>query len=354
MKPSPHRLQAVFRALRFVPLLGFFCAITSSPAHALTIPLDGNAFKNGRQITGSGSPLAAATLYNAGLTLNIAGGGIFADYLGGTSAVDISTVLPTYIGSVATADTLNHTFYNPAGTVPATLAKGPAYQYFFHLLSTKPSTGTTVYLRVLLKGIFDLAVDSSGKFTFQMKNITLSAVRLKYVKGSLKSSIAIPITAKDTLAIESGSLTVTPSTAPASSVQPDIMLLVNKYIVIGNDQYSTTSPGAYPPDYVTLKKGHSRVFEFILQNDGPSSDDFAVAPATPSTGFTFVVTDPANNNADATTETFTLASGETHVVEMKVSVTKSAGGGYLQMPLSMKRKSDSSVVDWAAASVFVP
>ncbi|MGC3990326.1 MAG: hypothetical protein QM796_11720 [Chthoniobacteraceae bacterium] len=196
MKQSYSRLSTIFRALRFVPVLSFFLMVVPSSTHALTISLDGKAFKNGQQVTGSSSPLAAATLYNADLTLTMTGTGVFANFLG-NSAVDISTVLPSYIGNVAAADTLNHTFYNPGGALPATLAKGPAYQYFYHLLSSNPTTGTYIYLRVLLKGIFDLSVDASGKFTVQVKNVTLKAVKLKYVKTVLKSTVFLPITAKD-------------------------------------------------------------------------------------------------------------------------------------------------------------
>jgi len=340
----PQWVRSFFPALAFLTLL-------SQSAHALVINLDGSKFKNGGSFTVSQGTLPAATLYKGDLALTVSGTGIFETLLGTSDPVDLYTKLQQNLGTPVADDITSHTALNEPGTLPVTLVKGPALQYFYHFVSSNGQT--FVYLRVILKGKFNVKVDENGVVKAKVNALTFSAAKLTYVNGVLKKTVPVPFTSKNTLTIQSGTLTIDSANTHTANAKPDLMVMPNKYLALGNDVYSSSAPGSQSLYATKLKAGHSLTVQFILQNDGPSTDDFKVSLGTLFTGATVSVTDPANN-ADATTETFTLDPGAIKVLQMKITLASNVAAGLQTVPLMMFRSADSTAKDWASAFIQIP
>ena len=323
--------RVVFLALLLLPLL----------ARAVSFDLTGLQLRNGGKITlSSTATLPVAPLYKVTISASGTATGTFAQAVG-AGPFDLRTALTQLIGAQFADNMLNISLANLPDKLPATLATGVGFQFFPVSISGTAATAEG-------KASISLKLDKNGK-------IMGTASGLSFVFFKARK----PVKFTGMLAALSGTLTVQASGASQSNAQPDIMIMANPHVVIGNDVYSTSAPGSATPFASRVSAGKSHTDTFLVQNDGPATDSFLLKSGTLPANISFQAfdgkTDITSLVKGAGYPISNLPSGALKAIRVKITVGKAAPRfSQYYVSFSASRASDSSSIDWASSFLFVP
>jgi hypothetical protein len=321
-----------------------FLAVLLAPflARALSFDLTGQVLKNGGRLIATGTDtLPAVPLYKVTLDVTGTATGSFAQFLG-SGVIDLRTALTSHFSASLANNVMNATLANLSARLPAVLAVGPASQFYFVVSGTTLDTLSS-------RGNFLVKLDRNGKFT---GSITREGFSLRVGRKKM------PFTG--TFTALSGTVAIQPALASSTNAQPDIMVMANPHIAIGNDVYVTSPNNAsIIPFYATVPQRHTHKTTFLIQNDGSATDSFLFKSGTLPTGFTFHAFD---GTTDITSQVqgsgfpiSNLASGAVKAVTVKVTVGTTATRRFFDVvPFAAQRSTDSNSIDWAGASIHVP
>jgi hypothetical protein len=319
-------------------LLGLLTiAVLPSVAPAVTLSLGGARFTNhGKVALNSGtSTLPAAQLYE--LTADVSGSatGNFLPLVGGsTGIVSLNAVIGNLLGSSAASNYLGVTLVNLPDKIPATLANGPALQYFY-----------TVTPLVISSGHYTIKLDKNGKFS-----LALTSLRFK----TYTNRKTAPLTGSFD-ATPGSTLAVYPAGASSNTAQPNIMILANAHVAIGYGFYNSFPPGNISPIYHALRHNQSRTDIFLVQNAGPSTQSFTVSSGSLPTGFSIRVFDGKTEVTSSVEGTGyaipNLASGAIKELRMKTTISSAAAKNTYNY--ASLKVSNGTEIDWASATINV-
>ena len=310
-------------------------------AEALTISGTGVILKNGGKIlVTSTETLSAAKIYTVTLDLSGSATGGIAEYLG-PGTINLRTALTNTFGATIATSALGSTLANLSGKLPAALAVGPASQYYYVV------SGTTVQ-SLETKGVYSLKLDKAGKFTGRLSHLTVSILMNRKKQPLTGDFVAT-----------SGSVTVLAVGASSLTPQPDIMVMGSPRVVIGCNQFFTSGAdfGAYKPFYTKVAKGSAHSFTLLVLNDGPSTDTFLLESGSIPAGFTVTGHDgkkPITSSEFVAGYSITLGSGALKPINVTVKAVDPIKLKYYILPFSAQRAANSSVIDWAGLSIYVP
>lgn len=321
----PGRIAALAAVLLAAPLV----------SRAIDIDLTGaKLVKHGKIDVAGATPLAPAILYKITLDVTGTANGDFETALG---SGDLDQALSTNFSFI---NLLPVTLADLNGKLPATLASGLAIQGFPDAMLTT-GEGTAV-----MSGNLSLKLDKHGNFTGSVSHLGFSA----YVGTQL-------VAFTGTYTALSGTMTIAPSLASITSPQPDLMLMPNTRVVLGNDVYYSSSPGTLLSN--ELSPGKSKTEIFLLQNDGPATDSFVLTmPSGLPAGATVEIlsgkTKITSQVAGAGYTFSNLASGAVEILKVKVTVAKNTHKGSSEtVTLEAASTAAPAAVDFATYLVFV-
>ncbi len=312
-------------------------AFSQWPALAVELDLAGKVFKKDGVIKAQSTmPVPAALLYDVRLEVSGTGTGTFGEvFATGDLATRLDAIAP------GSSHKLRITLANLSQKLPVTLGQTMA----FDQLSGVPIAPGT-------QGSFI----SKGKIKAQITKdgiVKASGSKMSF-KAQDFSGAKLPVTGEYT--IDTGRLVVEPSPATSATPRPDFILLLNSRFTIGNDEYVTNAPGTV--DVPTLKKGKTKSLFFIVQNDGPATDDFTLRGLIPANGLSLRVFDGKTEITDAVFDPSgfainALPSGGTKLLRMVVKVASNAQGFGLTAGVRVARTAAPSVSDTGGFSVIV-
>jgi hypothetical protein len=329
MNPSPGIHSRWLIAL-LLPLLLPLCA------HAVDFDAAGVVLKNGGslRITGT-TPLPPAKLYTLTMDLTGTANGGLAQYLG-AGPINLRASLTSEFSAQTATSVLGSTLANLSGKLPATLASGPAIEYY-NVIS-----GTTI-MTLESSGIYSLKLDKNGKFTGSVTHIGL-AVWVGRKKTVLSGEFVAT----------TGTASVIPLMADTAAPKVDLIIMANPHVVYGAGQTYSSPDGTIPPYYRTIAPGGNRTYTFLLRNEDTSSETINFKSSLP-TGFSAIGYDGKTVIPSAVLSgsgyNVTVASGDVHPVNVRIYAAKTLKLSYNILPFEAQ---EGSAVDWASATVYVP
>ena len=282
--------------------------------------------------------MPAALLYNMDLSGTGTSTGSFVPLFGDG---DYETAL-AQIDPEATSY-LHFTLANLTGKLPATLGVQQGYSQIDNAPLVGGSTGI-----LITKGHASLKVNKNGIVTASLTGMSFTEKTMANKKVAFTGDYTLT----------SGKLSVNPYPATSGTAQPGVIALLNTHFALaGPDAYSNESPGNANP--VSIKRGSSKTLLFILQNNGPSTDNFVLKPDLITPGFSLHfydgktdVTSQAAGSGGYAINAF--PSGGMKLIKVKVTVARTVPHFDNQViDFYLARAADSTVRSYGGAFVFV-
>lgn len=310
--------------------------LSAFTARAVDLDLAGKVFKPGGKIVVSSTDAVPASLvYTVDLSGTGTSTGSFVPLFGdGDYESALAKIDP---GAVSY---LHFVLADLSGKIPVTLG----VQQGFNEVQGPFVDGTTGTL--ITKGHVSLKVNKKGIVTASLTGMSFSE----------KTSAGKKVAFTGAYTLTSGKLSVAPLPATSGTAQPGVISLINTHFCIaGSDSYSSVSPGNANP--FRVKHGGSKTIFFILQNNGPSTDDFVVHAGPFPAGFSARFYDGKKDITSQVTASgypvSALPSGGLKTLKVKLQVAHSVHrGGQATVAFSFARSADSSAVAYGGAYIY--
>jgi len=230
---------------------------TGFSARAVDIDLSGKVFKpGGNVIVTSTSAVPSSLVYEVNISGSGTSTGSFVPLIAdGDFATAVAAIDP-----YAATGLLQMYLADLSGKFPASLG---AQEGFNEVNNAPIATGTTGTL--ITEGHVSLSINKHGIVTAKLTGMSFietnnSGKRVRF---------------SGTYALSSGDLSVIPLPATSGTAQPGIIALLNTHFCLaGSAAYETTYPGNN--SQVSLRPGGSESLFFIMQNNGPATDNYVL------------------------------------------------------------------------------
>ena len=226
-------------------------------ARAVDIDLSGKVLKPGGSIAVTSTTAVPTSLvYQVNLSGTGTSTGSFVPLIADGDFQTAVAAINPYFGML-----LSVTLADLTGKFPVTLGAQEGFAEANNVPITAGTTGT-----LIVQGRVSLAINKHGFVTAKVSK--MSFAERNNSGGRVRFS--------GTYTISSGDLSVAPLVATSGTAQPGIIALINTHFCLagGGAPYQTASPGN--TNQVSLRPGTSVVTFFIMQNNGPATDNYVL------------------------------------------------------------------------------